>query len=113
MRPTQSRQRTKAQSLERGACQPAIHHGAVPVNGHCRIGNRPSPHQHEQQAGGRAGKGGIALAMTRLNCQTARVVPDHPLAAAAKSVIGCMYVQASIGGQRLHPAVGVAENPAG
>ena len=51
--------------------------------------------------------------MTRLNCQTARVVPDHPLAAAAKSVIGCMYVQASIGGQRLHPAVGVAENPAG
>jgi hypothetical protein len=36
--------------------------------------------------------------MTRLNCQTARVVPDHPLAAATKSVIGCVYVQASTGG---------------
>jgi hypothetical protein len=36
------------------------------VNGHGRIGNRPSPYQHEQQAGGRAGQGGIALAMTDL-----------------------------------------------
>src|SRR5215469_15587054 len=112
-RPALSRQRTKGQSSERGACKPAIHHGAVPVNGHCRIGNRPSPHQHEQQAGGRAGKGGIALAMTWLNCQTARVVPDHPLAAATKSVIGCVYVQASTGGQRLGLLAGVAENPAG
>ena len=62
-RPALSRQRTEGQSSERGACQPAIYHGTVPVDGHCRIGNRPSSHQHEQQAGGRAGKGGIALAM--------------------------------------------------
>jgi hypothetical protein len=75
--------------------------------------NRPSAHQHEQQAGGRAGEGGIALSMTRLNCQTARAVPDHPLAAAAKSVIGCVYVQASTGGQRSGPLAGVADNPAG
>src|SRR5215469_11780984 len=50
--------------------------------------------------------------MTWLNCQTARVVPDHPLAAATKSVIGCVYVQASTGGQRLGPLPRVAE-PAG
>ena len=46
--------------------------------------------------------------MTWLNGQTARVVPDHPLAAATKSVIGCVYVQAGTGGQRLGPPVGVA-----
>ena len=51
--------------------------------------------------------------MTRLNCQTARVVPDHPLAAATKSVIGYMYVQAGTGGQRLGTLIDVAENPAG
>src|SRR5262249_32060548 len=102
-RPALSWQRAKAQSSERGACQPAIDHSAVPVNGHRRIGNRPSAHQHKQQAGGRARKGGIALTMTWLNCQTARVVPDPPLAAATKSAIGCVYVQASTGGQRLGP----------
>src|SRR5215472_950911 len=99
----------KGQSSERGAGQPAIHYGAVPVNGYCRVGNRPSPHQHEQQADGRAGKGGIALSMTCLNGQTAQVVPDHPLAAAANSVIGCVYVQASTGGQHLGPLVSVSE----
>src|SRR5215475_2219822 len=83
---------------ERGACQPAIHYCAVPVNGHRRIGNRPSAHQNEQQAGGRAGKGSVALAMTWLNCQTACVVPDHPLAAVTKPVIGGVYVQSSAGG---------------
>ena len=36
--------------------------------------------------------------MTGRNCQTARVVPDHPLAAAIKSVHSCVYVQASTGG---------------
>jgi hypothetical protein len=36
IRPALSRQRTEGQSSERGACQPAIHHGAFPVNGHCR-----------------------------------------------------------------------------
>src|SRR5215470_17382333 len=51
--------------------------------------------------------------MTWLNCQTARVMPDHPLAAATKPVIGCVYVQASTGGQRLGPLVGVAEKPGG
>jgi hypothetical protein len=46
--------------------------------------------------------------MPWLNGQTARVVPDHPLAAATKSVIGCVDVQASTGGQGLEPLVGAA-----
>ena len=50
--------------------------------------------------------------MSWLDRQGARVVMDHPLAA-AKPVIGGVYVQHSTGGQRLGPAVGVAENPAG
>ena len=37
--------RTKAQPSQRGTCQPGIRHGAVPVNGHYRIGPRPSSHK--------------------------------------------------------------------
>ena len=51
--------------------------------------------------------------MSWLNSQAGRVVPDHPLAAAAESVIGRVDVQRCARGQRLRPVVGVADKAAG
>ena len=49
--------------------------------------------------------------MARLNCQAVRIATDHPLAPAAKSVLGRVYVQRNTGGQCGGPLVVVAENP--
>jgi len=49
--------------------------------------------------------------MTWFNGQVGCVVPDHPLAAAASSVVGGMYVKRSTGAQRFGRLLGVAENP--